>query len=142
MPVLPGYMGLHLLSGLRRGCRLPDKEIKVINKQFLFTITIIGEGGPILVFPHRSDTSTTSADIWHSFRYRNRYCDVIIYVLCCDIIVKGSGQAINQWKTPKLPSSVFSRRCPWPGWHLPRGRRTYFQVQTARLFHPCLLPLQ
>ena len=67
MPVLPGYMDLHLLSGLRRGHRLPDKEIRMINKQFLFTITTIGEGEPIPVFPNRSDTSTTSADIWHFF---------------------------------------------------------------------------
>ena len=50
MPVLPGYMGLHLLSGLHRGHRLPDKVIRMINKQFLLTITIIGEGGPIPVF--------------------------------------------------------------------------------------------
>ena len=56
MQVLPGYMGLHLLSGLRRGQRLPDKEIRMINKQFLFTITIIGEGGPLPVFPNRFDT--------------------------------------------------------------------------------------
>ena len=96
MPVLPGYTGLRLLSGLRRGSRLPDKEIEMINKQFLFTITIIGEGGPMPVFPNRSDTSTTSADICHFFRYGNRYCGVIIHVLYRDIIVQGSGQAINQ----------------------------------------------
>ena len=67
MPVLPGYMGLHLLPGLRRGQRLPDEEITMINKQFLSTITIIGEGGPIPVFPNQYDTSTPSADIWHFF---------------------------------------------------------------------------
>ena len=63
MPVLPGSMGLHLLSGLRLGRLLPDKEIRMVNKQFLFTIRITGEGGPIPVFPNRSDSSTTSADI-------------------------------------------------------------------------------
>ena len=67
MPILPGYMGLHLLSGLRRDHRLPDKEIMMINKLFVFTITVIGEAGPIPVFPNRSNTSAASTDIWHFF---------------------------------------------------------------------------